>query len=414
MSEHASALALIELIYEAALDPKNWEVFLAKLSDQLGGAAAVLVLELPDGSDADHATRTSVYRHGLGEEYTAVFQRHYARGLPWGSFLDLDCALSFVSASDRFPDSELPKTDFYREYMRPQGLAAEGPIAHVIHGREPGHISGLALYRRDVARAFCAADFALCDRLVPHLARAYAIHCELGGSLRKRAALAAVVDRLPIGIVLLDSRQRAVMVNRSAQRIAGLDEGLRIDATGLHAHDTKHQTLLRKLIAHAIESGVESGISERSFLSIPRASGARPFVLMATSLLDPEIPGAQRDVAACVFISDPDAREVCGTAVLEQLYNLTGAEAELVALLAEGRSLEEIAGTRGVTMNTVRSQLKQVFSKTATNRQGELLQLVLTGVATLQDPVLKAPPPRASLRPQLRREPRGQTAIAAR
>jgi DNA-binding CsgD family transcriptional regulator len=36
-------------------------------------------------------------------------------------------------------------------------------------------------------------------------------------------------------------------------------------------------------------------------------------------------------------------------------------------------------------MNTVRSQLKQVFAKTDTKRQGELVRLVLTGVSSLQD-----------------------------
>jgi DNA-binding CsgD family transcriptional regulator len=36
-------------------------------------------------------------------------------------------------------------------------------------------------------------------------------------------------------------------------------------------------------------------------------------------------------------------------------------------------------------LNTVRSQLKQVFAKTDTNRQGQLMRLVLTGVAGIQD-----------------------------
>ena len=71
--------------------------------------------------------------------------------------------------------------------------------------------------------------------------------------------------------------------------------------------------------------------------------------------------------------------------ILEELYELTRAEADLVRLVSEGRSLEEVARTRGVTINTVRSQLKQVFSKTDTSRQGELVHLVLSGVASLGD-----------------------------
>ena len=55
----------------------------------------------------------------------------------------------------------------------------------------------------------------------------------------------------------------------------------------------------------------------------------------------------------------------------------------LVRLIAAGQSLEQVAAIRGVTMNTVRSQLKQVFCKTDTSRQGELVHLVLTGIAAI-------------------------------
>ena len=61
------------------------------------------------------------------------------------------------------------------------------------------------------------------------------------------------------------------------------------------------------------------------------------------------------------------------------------AEADLVRLLAAGHPLEAAAELRGVTMNTVRSQLKQVFAKTDTKRQAELVRLVLTGVCTIRD-----------------------------
>ena len=70
---------------------------------------------------------------------------------------------------------------------------------------------------------------------------------------------------------------------------------------------------------------------------------------------------------------------------MQALYQFTPAEAELVALLTAGRSLEEAAEERGVTMHTVRSQLKHVFAKTDTRRQGQLVRLVLSGLAGIQD-----------------------------
>lgn len=48
---------------------------------------------------------------------------------------------------------------------------------------------------------------------------------------------------------------------------------------------------------------------------------------------------------------------------------------------AQGRSLEEASSIRQVTVNTARSQLKQVFAKTGTRRQSQLLQVVLSSVA---------------------------------
>jgi len=60
--------------------------------------------------------------------------------------------------------------------------------------------------------------------------------------------------------------------------------------------------------------------------------------------------------------------------------------AQLVELLCQGSSLDEAAVARGVTMNTARSQLKQVFAKTHTSRQSELVRLVMSGVASIAKP----------------------------
>ena len=107
-------------------------------------------------------------------------------------------------------------------------------------------------------------------------------------------------------------------------------------------------------------------------MQVSRPSGRRAFALMVAPLLDTPPGSAEGEAVSVAFITDPETGTVTATEVLEQLYTLTHAEAELVRMLAEGRSLEQVAAARSVTMNTVRSQLKQVFSKTDTNRQGEL------------------------------------------
>lgn len=61
---------------------------------------------------------------------------------------------------------------------------------------------------------------------------------------------------------------------------------------------------------------------------------------------------------------------------LERLFNLTRTEAEVTVQLAQGESPEAIASARGVSVETVRGQLRSVFRKTGTHRQGELVGLL--------------------------------------
>jgi DNA-binding CsgD family transcriptional regulator len=65
-----------------------------------------------------------------------------------------------------------------------------------------------------------------------------------------------------------------------------------------------------------------------------------------------------------------------GEAALRHLFGLTGAEAKLAASLSSGRSLEEVACERRITIGTARSQLRSIFAKTQTHRQAELVALL--------------------------------------
>ena len=141
----------------------------------------------------------------------------------------------------------------------------------------------------------------------------------------------------------------------------------------------------QQLVADAVQTSAQRGRSYGRTLSVVRPSGRRSYATMVGPLLAPPPRTNLGEAVAILFVADPEGSQISTTQVLEGLYDLTPAEAELLRLLAEGNSLEQVADQRGVTMNTARSQLKQVFAKTDTRRQGELVRLVLTGVASLGD-----------------------------
>ena len=384
MDYRERALQLTERIYEAAIEPDAWAAFVEELAEAFGDAGVALSMQSP-GNPYDNIARVGTYRSGLLDEFSRVYYRHLKMGLPWGDIAhDPDFMSRFALASELFPDEKLPDTLFYKEFMEPQGLAPEAPIGHVIHvDGETFEASGLGIYRRIGGRPFVSEDLLLGNLLVPHLARAFEINRELTGHAHERDALSEVIDRVPTGVVLMDCRRRPVFTNRTALHIAALNDGMRVDDDTPRLWDSQENTLLRKLIDGAIESCLKDGKPSAQVMSISRPSGKRPFVALISSLLRPA-EATPRDAVAAIFVGDAADVKLAGRETLEGLYSLTKAEAELVGLLAAGNSLDEIATTRGITMNTARSQLKQVFVKTDTRRQGELVQLVLSGVATIQ------------------------------
>ena len=199
-----------------------------------------------------------------------------------------------------------------------------------------------------------------------------------------REALAEVTDRLPIGVIMLDASGRILHTNRSASQILRAEDGLTLDRGRPAAVDSFENRDLQEKINRAVKDPTRRADPGGEVMIISRESGRRALSVMVGPLLVVRPEHVTDEARAILFIADTEGHQIDKTQNLETLYQLTHAEAELVRLISEGRSLEQVANERGVTINTVRSQLKQVFSKTDTNRQGELVHLVLSGVAAIR------------------------------
>jgi DNA-binding CsgD family transcriptional regulator len=117
-------------------------------------------------------------------------------------------------------------------------------------------------------------------------------------------------------------------------------------------------------------------------LSVPRCSAREPYQCDTVPLTAPEVALAG---TACTLLTviDPERRARSSVEGLIACYGLTGAEAEVCRLIADGFQAREIADQRRVGLSTVKTQTRAIFSKTRTRNRAELVRRAITLVPPL-------------------------------
>lgn len=182
------------------------------------------------------------------------------------------------------------------------------------------------------------------------------------------------LDRSPTAIVLLDRHKRVVFANERAATLDARCDGIILCANGMALTRTSDNIRLQGLIGLALSSGESPGSSMRA----PRSSGKPPYgLLVAPVPARVRTPSTLRP-AVCVLITDPDGKRALSVDRLREAFDLTEAESRLAARLAAGEGLRSAAQSMGITYGTARARLAEIFQKTETRRQGELITLLLT------------------------------------
>lgn len=189
------------------------------------------------------------------------------------------------------------------------------------------------------------------------------------------------LNLLSTGMILVTPDSSLLMANRSASRLLDAGDGLIISAGRITAADRSQAEQLRGLVesvCHGSNPDVGAAV-----MAVSRGEFVRPLSIMVTPLqLAPEQASSE---VAVIFIRDLEVRQSVPPNILGELFNLTPAEARVVVELVKGKRLQEVAEDLGVSLNTVRNQLKQIFSKTNTGRQSELISLVLSSAAFVSE-----------------------------
>lgn len=182
-----------------------------------------------------------------------------------------------------------------------------------------------------------------------------------------------ILDKLDRGVVLLDARGRVLDANSLAVRLLKAGDGMALRAGRFVLSDVALDSRLAGLLDIRNSAAAERNTALAA--RVRRSNGASYRVVIT-----PVPEGAdERDVAFVALIYAPDEQRDISTDVLRELYALTPAQAQVARSLFAGRSVEESAAALNLSLNTVRTHLKQIFTRCEVQSQAELLHLLAQG-----------------------------------
>ena len=236
----------------------------------------------------------------------------------------------------------------------------------------------LRLFRSRQATAFGADDQRRLTLFVPHVRQAMTLLTHLNSKESQKQIYEDGLERLNIGVIVLDEQARLLRANGTASQMLDLADGLKLMDRQLAASSVSETRALRSLLALARERP-----SHVAAMCLSRPSGRRKLAAVVRGL--PRLKGAEglAGPAVAVFLRDPDAVTVPAHDIARQLFDFTPAEAQLALELANGLSLDDAACKLGILRNTARAHLRAIFSKTGVTRQSELIRVLLNGVLNL-------------------------------
>jgi DNA-binding CsgD family transcriptional regulator len=196
---------------------------------------------------------------------------------------------------------------------------------------------------------------------------------DLGG------AVWTVLESAQSGYVLLESNGAICRTTPKADRYLARNDGLAsIQGKICGGRDSITRRLMSMIEQTA--GAADGPRSHASSLVVPRPSGARGYFVSFLPVEHRDPVALHGVMLVLMSVADPSDELTISEAHLRDLFGLNRSEARVANGLLNGRDLKQIAAELRIGICTVRSYLQQVFDKTETNRQSELVRVLFQAV----------------------------------
>ncbi len=372
MDELSAILDTVADIYSAPGSLSNWANAVESITKVVGGTTGVYM-----SLDGEDMSTEVAAEYGYDQEDVDLYQSGYG--------IETDIRYQYMhnlTPGKVFREFEfVPDEQKYRDSIWIQFQKEKYGLFWCMSAKISTHNLWhdiIAVNRLEVSGPHTDAEKLHLQLLLPHLSRAMELHRTVSRLESRYGAVLSVLDKLLVGLIIFDAKGRVVVANITAKQTAEESGAYQLTAAGRVEinHSGQHSKFVN-LLATTIQTATKQGHCEGGILPIPSYGRSGVLLLELMPLRDDGFSDSEHIQGAALFIIDPDRSESVDLNGLSKLFELTSAETDITKKLVTGLSLNEIAEARSTSVQTVRSQLKSVFSKTGAKSQPEIIRLAL-------------------------------------
>ena len=360
---------LVAEFYEAAFEPQRWEQAFASLCQLTRSTSTVLTT-----SNTDLQTLSRPYIYNMS---TAAWEFYFSELLeicPRVRYARQAKPEEVFSDYHHTSEDAMDSSEFYNRLEQHWGtryyMGRLLPVSDYA-------VAQLSLHRKAEDGHYQQKEMQQLEKLAPHILHALQLSTKFsaGDCLASVSGKSRTVHNR---IIVLDSNGVPIHITDQAKKIIQSADGLGVEAGALVTGYGPDQAKLEKLVTSAIQRSTTIGLSPDRMMPLHRKSGRRPYNVLVSPLYRRDNLHPILDAAAAVFVTDPEQLVLPGMHYLNDLYSFTPKESSLVAAFIKSGSLPKSTTQLGISKNTARAHLQNIFKKTATTSQAELLKLVLS------------------------------------
>lgn len=355
---------LVDRIYECAFVPQHWPEVLDRLA---------LMVDAPRGTLVIHKRGTSLLAASPGALEAAqrtINGGWIERGRVMSRILGLRHP-GFFSEYDLFTPDELDLEPLWRDHFRPAGFGWGAGTSFPLSSGD--HV--LLVITRQLERGPVGADqIQKLDNMRSHIGRTVLIAAQL--QLQRASAVGEALALIGLPALVLDERGKVLAANAPIETLTGWVRWKALDRVSLR--DGAADQLFRDAIA-TIDVRGRSNV--RSFPVRDPDTGT----MMVAHVVPIRL--SARDIfvrcSAVLVLSPVTAPQAPSVELIQSLFDFTPAEARVARGLAAGKTVNDIASAGHISLNTIRTHIRDVLQKTGCTRQTDVVAM-LAGISSTQ------------------------------